>query len=76
MTTRASGPKTHTNGAATTTPAVAAPTLDDRVSALEQSLTKIAAVVASLMAQQLQPQVQAGILAQLTGQQPPTRTET
>ena len=73
MTARTTTPKTDTNGAATApTPA----TIDDRVTALEQSLTKIAAVVAQLMAQQVQPQVQAAILAQLISQQTPTETQT
>jgi hypothetical protein len=51
--------------------AVTAPTLEDRVTALEDTILKLANAVAQLLTQAVQPQLQAGILAGLTGQQPP-----
>jgi len=54
--------------AVTTPPTPAA--LEDRVTALEQTVIKLATAVAQLLAQAVQPQLQAGILAGLTGQQP------
>jgi hypothetical protein len=71
MTARATQPKAHANGAAVTTPP--APALEDRVTALEQTVIKLATAVAQLLAQAVQPQLQAGILAGLTGQQPPPK---
>ena len=75
MTARTTRPKTPTNGAAVTTPP-APPALEDRVTALEQTVIKHATAVAQLLAQAVQPQLQAGILAGLTGQQPlPVKVE-
>jgi hypothetical protein len=45
--------------------------LEDRVTALEDIVLKLANAVAQLLTQAVQPQLQAGILAGLTGQQPP-----
>jgi len=69
MTARATQPKAHANGAAVTTPPTPA-ALEDRVTTLEQTVIKLATAVAQLLAQAVQPQLQAGILAGLTGQQP------
>ena len=75
MTARTTRPKAHANGATLTTPA-APPSLEDRVTALEQTVIKLATAVAQLLAQAVQPQLQAGILAGLTGQQPlPVKVE-
>ena len=70
MTARTTTPKTDTNGVAVTTPPTP-PALEDRVTTLEQTVIKLATAVAQLLAQAVQPQLQAGILAGLTGQQPP-----
>jgi len=51
--------------------------LEDRVTALEDTVLKLANAVAQLLTQAVQPQLQAGILAGLTGQhQPPVKAET
>ena len=72
MTTRATGTKAISNGAAgaPTTPADTTATLEDRMATLEQTIVKLAAALAQLLAVQMQPQMQQAILAQLTGQQP------
>jgi hypothetical protein len=43
-------------------------TMEDRVGALEETVSKIAAALASVLAQQMQPQLQQSIFDKLTSQ--------
>jgi hypothetical protein len=72
MTTPATSAQAISNGAAEPpTPSGAPPpTLEDRVATLEQTMVRLAAALAQILATQMQPQMQQAILAQLTGQQP------
>jgi hypothetical protein len=56
-----------TNGAKKPPAAPAKPSTDQRITALEQQVARLAAGVAQLLAQQMQPQVQQAILKQLNG---------
>ena len=46
--------------------------IEERLAALEQNQTRMAQGLAALLAQQMQPQVQQGILSQLLGGLPDT----
>lgn len=68
MTTRARTPEPETNGTPVAPPDTpTSPTSEERITVLERQVQTMAAALAGLLAQQMQPQVQQAILAQLTG---------